>query len=179
MLFCLGDADILEIIFKHFPFAPLNGISKLNESDNYLIRDKPHCIELKKFQNYIPLLYVIRDDHPDLLLVLLKFKSFTFDSLTQKQKQQIFVSWWITSLSITSCFPFRSILGIFLSFCTGCFLFVLHLVLSFPVLYVLLSCVDVFSPACSLYLYVNIFIPSWLFIYLYIAEAFLQINGEV
>jgi hypothetical protein len=90
MLFCLGDKNILKIILKHFPFAPLNGISSSNQSHNCLVRDKPHYIELTEYKNDIPLLYVIRDDHPDLLLILFKFKSFTFDYLTQEQKQQIF-----------------------------------------------------------------------------------------
>jgi len=60
----------------------------------------------------------------------------------------------MTSLSIAVCFPFPYILG-----------------LSLP-------CVDGFSPSCSLSLYVAIFIPSWLFIYLYVAEVSLRIKGR-
>ncbi len=73
-----------KIILKHFPFAPLNGISNSNQSHNYLVPDKPHCIELKEYKNDIPLWYVIRDDHPDVLFILLKFKSVKMDHLTEE-----------------------------------------------------------------------------------------------
>jgi hypothetical protein len=90
MLFYLGDENILKIILKHFPFAPLNGKISSNQSHNYLVYDNPGYIELKEYNNDIPLAYVIRDDRPDLLLILFKFQSFTIDCLTHEQKQQMF-----------------------------------------------------------------------------------------
>ncbi|CAF3458172.1 unnamed protein product, partial [Rotaria sp. Silwood2] len=89
-LFCLGDENILKIILKYFPFAPLNGITNSNKLYNYSARNKPHEIELSEYKNDIPLLYVIRDDRPDLLVILFKFKPFQLDYLTKEEKQKIF-----------------------------------------------------------------------------------------
>ncbi|CAF4013907.1 unnamed protein product [Rotaria magnacalcarata] len=88
-----GDCKILQLILKHFPCAPLDGISNSNQSHNYLLHDEPrHLIqrELEAYENEIPLACIIRNDRSDLLSILFQFKSFSFDCLTQQQKQQIF-----------------------------------------------------------------------------------------
>jgi hypothetical protein len=82
----------LKLILQYFPNTPLDNISnsKSNGYYNDLLRNKPNHIELEDYKNDIPLLYVIRDDRPDLLFILFQFKSFTFNCLTQEQQQQIF-----------------------------------------------------------------------------------------
>ena len=63
---------------------------------------------------------------------------------------------WLLSISLRCIFSFCSSLGLFLS----------------CVMYSALLCSWVFSFLFSLYINVDVSIPSWLFIYLYIAEAF-------
>ena len=58
-----------------------------------MFHDDPHYLiqrELEAYENEIPLACIIRNDRSDLLLILFQFQSFTFDYLTQQQKQQIF-----------------------------------------------------------------------------------------
>ncbi|CAF0745210.1 unnamed protein product [Rotaria sordida] len=88
-----GDGNILKLILKYFSYASLDSISSSNQSHNYLLHDEPrHLIqrELEAYENEIPLACIIRNDRSDLLSILFQFKSFTFDYLSQQQKQQIF-----------------------------------------------------------------------------------------
>ncbi|CAF3449920.1 unnamed protein product [Rotaria socialis] len=85
-----GDKNVLKIILTYFAFASLNDTSSSKQSHNYLGCDKPYSIELTEYKNDIPLSCVIRDNHPDFLLILFKFKSFTFDCFTKEQKHEIF-----------------------------------------------------------------------------------------
>ncbi|CAF0755116.1 unnamed protein product [Adineta ricciae] len=88
-----GDENILKLILEHFPCAPLDGISNSTQSCHYLLHHEPcHLLqrEIEAYENEIPLASVIRNDRVDLLQVLVKFKSFTLDTLTHQQKQQIF-----------------------------------------------------------------------------------------
>ncbi|CAF1354382.1 unnamed protein product [Adineta steineri] len=88
-----GDENILKLILKYFPNAPLDGNSNSNQSLNYLLHDEPrHLIqrELEAYENEIPLACIIRNDRSDLLKILFQFKSFTLKYLTLQQNQQIF-----------------------------------------------------------------------------------------
>ncbi|CAF3634513.1 unnamed protein product [Rotaria sp. Silwood1] len=89
----IGDGNILKLILNYFPYASLDGISSSNQSHGYLLHDEPrHLIqrELEAYENEIPLACIIRNDRSDLLSILFQFKSFTFDYLSQQQKQHIF-----------------------------------------------------------------------------------------
>lgn len=84
---------ILKLMLKYFPSAPLNGISNSNQSHHCLLHDEPRYLtkrELEAYESEIPLACIIRNDRSDLLSILLQFKSFSFESLNQEEKQKIF-----------------------------------------------------------------------------------------